>query len=550
MNRMPELQMVPVLTASPPGRAENVMEDLLLSLIDGHKTISQLGDACGIDGDMAQRIVSKLQESGVLQIMQLSKAACCPADVEGTNRTSGARSASEGATASVSAAEPSNGHTMPDSAESLFCKIDSANYYEMLGVIPTATRAEIRNAYFALSKKYHPDSHFREADEELKQKFVKIFDRITVAYDALSGKKRRKEYDESISDEISMWKMEYQLQQAVQPVAQPITSPPVVQNSTRESSQCKSKPIARSSYENSSGHSGVKHRLTDQTTSSAPKTPSTTAYRRTPVQDRVSIGVRARVSRVPVTRSSVVPAESRVSSRPVSRTHSFQGQRDSGTTSDSAESGSVSPQEQELRRQQWKRERLKRALNTNSIAPAPRISTGTHFLGKSDAELVEHARIAFERNEYDLAIEHLQEAIRRDGDNTIASSMLREAHSQKLAAKVKEFIRRGRFEQSKGKMNNALELYESALKLDTRNLDAKYHLANVLFESKIGLHRGVVLCQEVIAQGGNKAKYFAMLAEFLILAREEDKAVESMSKAVYLDPDNRDYRKKLKSMKK
>ena len=63
------------------------------------------------------------------------------------------------------------------------------NYYEILGVSPSASFDEIKKAYRELAKKYHPDKNKNDKDAEEK------FKQINEAYDVLSDEKKRKEYD-------------------------------------------------------------------------------------------------------------------------------------------------------------------------------------------------------------------------------------------------------------------------------------------------------------------------------------------------------------------
>lgn len=73
------------------------------------------------------------------------------------------------------------------------------NYYEILGVKNTATDREIKSAYRKLSKKYHPDVQQGKSDDEIKQAADK-FKEITQAYDILSDKQKREEYDNNINN--------------------------------------------------------------------------------------------------------------------------------------------------------------------------------------------------------------------------------------------------------------------------------------------------------------------------------------------------------------
>merc|ERR1711928_200551 len=66
------------------------------------------------------------------------------------------------------------------------------NHYEVLGVSSRSTHAEIKAAYYKLSKQYHPDVNQNSADAEKK------FRKITEAYEILGNLKMRKMYDRGL----------------------------------------------------------------------------------------------------------------------------------------------------------------------------------------------------------------------------------------------------------------------------------------------------------------------------------------------------------------
>ena len=69
-----------------------------------------------------------------------------------------------------------------------------ADYYQLLGIGPQASVAEIRQAYSRLAREKHPD-RFQDADE--KQKAQRLFQDITTAFNTLSNPRTRQEYDQT-----------------------------------------------------------------------------------------------------------------------------------------------------------------------------------------------------------------------------------------------------------------------------------------------------------------------------------------------------------------
>ncbi|TGZ83677.1 hypothetical protein EX30DRAFT_369010 [Ascodesmis nigricans] len=70
-------------------------------------------------------------------------------------------------------------------------KEDEEDYYAILGVPRNATTAQIRNAYHALSLKFHPDKQA----PELRDKATETFNSIVVAYETLNNPHKRVVYD-------------------------------------------------------------------------------------------------------------------------------------------------------------------------------------------------------------------------------------------------------------------------------------------------------------------------------------------------------------------
>ena len=64
------------------------------------------------------------------------------------------------------------------------------DYYKILGVNKTASKAEIKKAYRKLAMKYHPDH--TKGDKAAEEKFKQISE----AYAVLSDEEKRRQYDE------------------------------------------------------------------------------------------------------------------------------------------------------------------------------------------------------------------------------------------------------------------------------------------------------------------------------------------------------------------
>lgn len=65
------------------------------------------------------------------------------------------------------------------------------DWYKILGVARDAEAKDIKQAYFKMAKKYHPDSH--PNDKNAKERFQEIAE----AYDVLSDEDKKREYDQS-----------------------------------------------------------------------------------------------------------------------------------------------------------------------------------------------------------------------------------------------------------------------------------------------------------------------------------------------------------------
>ncbi len=74
-------------------------------------------------------------------------------------------------------------------------QLDSVDHYQLLGVERDARRRQLRGSYFKMSKRYHPDRFYQKILGDFQPLIERIFQRVTKAYQTLSNRNKRKEYD-------------------------------------------------------------------------------------------------------------------------------------------------------------------------------------------------------------------------------------------------------------------------------------------------------------------------------------------------------------------
>jgi len=79
--------------------------------------------------------------------------------------------------------------------------MDELDYYQLLHLEPTSTAREIKTAYYATSRTFHPDAT-RHLDPELKSQCSRIAKRVTEAYCVLRDPRRRKAYDGRLEEGV------------------------------------------------------------------------------------------------------------------------------------------------------------------------------------------------------------------------------------------------------------------------------------------------------------------------------------------------------------
>ena len=83
--------------------------------------------------------------------------------------------------------------------ERAYAAMDQTDYYRVLGMSSAATEPEIRDAYYKLAARLHPDVHGEGLDPAFRQRLTTVFSRVVEAYRVLSDSTRRSEYDRTLA---------------------------------------------------------------------------------------------------------------------------------------------------------------------------------------------------------------------------------------------------------------------------------------------------------------------------------------------------------------
>ncbi len=113
-----------------------------------------------------------------------------------------------------------------------FRRTDKLNHYERLGVPVDADTTEIRKAYFALSKTFHPDAYFGKRLGSFQSKMEVVFRKITDAYEAIGRPQKKEAYDRYLQQQMTVLAAEQQIdrvEERAQAMAKALSKAPVAQ---------------------------------------------------------------------------------------------------------------------------------------------------------------------------------------------------------------------------------------------------------------------------------------------------------------------------------
>lgn len=87
--------------------------------------------------------------------------------------------------------------------------LDTVDYFQLLKLPQEATQADVKRAYYAESRVYHPDKYYHLDNTDLKDDIHRIYKRITEAYTVLRNPEHRAKYLADINGENRSTKLRY-----------------------------------------------------------------------------------------------------------------------------------------------------------------------------------------------------------------------------------------------------------------------------------------------------------------------------------------------------
>jgi len=161
-------------------------EAFVLSRVSPTITLNELLTISGLAKTETLRAIYGLSLAGLVQ-----RTAWPSTGINGT----AARPTAKPGTQPAAESPVSSGNDEQGGVQALFARLETAKtYYEVLDISPRASAEEVKDAYHAHARSYHPD-RFHQSDVGLRGRVDSAFAQIARAYETLNDPQLRAEYD-------------------------------------------------------------------------------------------------------------------------------------------------------------------------------------------------------------------------------------------------------------------------------------------------------------------------------------------------------------------
>lgn len=170
-------------------------EGFVLSRVDGSTTVAEIAAISPLGEVETLRCIYGLLSASVLRLKDPKAQAATPPRKVHEQKP-------ETAMPSVAPAphEPvqSESEAICEEIVAKHVSLEGANYYEILDVSRGATPDAIKNAYYKLAKKYHPDRHGATEFQGVQSQLEEILGKLSDAYEVLSSPPKRLRFDNKL----------------------------------------------------------------------------------------------------------------------------------------------------------------------------------------------------------------------------------------------------------------------------------------------------------------------------------------------------------------
>ena len=198
----------------------------VLSRVDGVTTAHEIVQMIPLPAEVVERSLLALLSTGVIEYAEGARrprqegtarpaagataapaaAAAAPTPAARPPAAAPPPPASAPASVTVTGAAPPPGEAAaPDEADArrreildAFEGLKTRNHYEILGLPRAASETDVKDSYFRLAKRFHPDAHHGESLGDLRDELEAVFIRLGEAYEVLRDARRRADYEQRL----------------------------------------------------------------------------------------------------------------------------------------------------------------------------------------------------------------------------------------------------------------------------------------------------------------------------------------------------------------